>query len=52
MDEELRDAMQIGTWIDALRDAGAKDGENRCGALAAEIPCREEPVFAIMLSST
>ena len=52
MDKQLRDAMQIGTWIDSLRDAGAKDGENRRGALAAEIACHKEPVLAIMLSST
>jgi len=51
VDDELRDDVQVGAWIDPMRDAGAEDGQDHGRPLAAEIAVREEPVFPVMESS-
>ena len=45
VDDELRDEMEIGAWVDVVGDARRDDREDARGALAAEIEPREEPVF-------
>lgn len=46
VDKELGNGVHIGAWIDLMSDAGAEHGEDHGGALSAEIPKGEEPIFA------
>jgi hypothetical protein len=46
VDKELGDGVHISAWIDPMSDAGAEHGEDGRGALSAEIPKGEEPIFA------
>ena len=40
VDDELRDEMEIGAWVDVVGDARRDDGEDACGALAADVEPR------------
>jgi hypothetical protein len=51
LNKELGDGVDISAWIDPMGNAGPEHGEDDGGALTAEIPIGEEPIFAIMRSS-
>ncbi len=46
LDDELGDEVEVGARVDVVRDAGGDDGEDRGGALAADVEPGEEPVLA------
>jgi len=43
--DSLRHDVQVGAWVDPMRDAGADDGQDHRRPLAAEIAVGEEPVL-------
>src|SRR3970040_999773 len=45
-EDELHDEVQIGAWLDVVRDARRDDREDVRGALAADISPREEPILS------
>ncbi len=42
--DQLRDEMEVGSWIHVVSDARGGDGQDVCRALTAEISPGEEPV--------
>lgn len=44
--DELGEEMQVGAWIEIVRDAGGDDAEDGCGAFAADVEPGEEPIFS------
>jgi len=45
VEDELGHEVQIGSWVDVVRDAGGDDGEDGGGAGAAEVVADEEPIL-------
>jgi hypothetical protein len=46
MHDALNDAMQVGTRVDVMCDAGGDDGQDIAGALASFVKPCEEPIPA------
>ena len=45
-DDEARDQVEVGAWVDVVCDAGRDDRQDGGGALAAEVEPGEQPVLA------